>query len=199
MASPNGSLDEKNLIIQSQKGDEEAYAELIRRYRRKIFFLCNHLLRDQELAEDITQETFIQAYRHLSHFKMQSRFYTWIYRIAINLCINLMRKKYSQKTGGVLSDLSYMTEAGHAYLEKMQKSSDSIENRELHEAIEKGLKTLSPIHREVLEMFDMEGLSHKDIALKLHTNPGTIRSRLHYARRQMQIFLKEYLGLNGTH
>jgi len=198
MASPNGTLDEKSLILQSQKGDETAYSELVRRYPRKIFFLCNQLLRDQELAEDITQETFIQAYRHLSHFKMQSRFYTWIYRIAINLCINLMRKKHAQRTGGYLSDLSYMTEAGHAYLEKMQKTSESIEVRELHEAIEKGLKTLSPIHREVLVMFDMEGMSHSEIARRLHTNPGTVRSRLHYARRQMQDFLKEYLGLNGV-
>jgi len=196
MTSSDNTLDEKQLIEQSKQGDEAAFAELVRRYRRKIFFLCKQLIGDQELAEDITQETFIQAYRHLNNFKMQSKFYTWIYRIAVNLCINLIRKKQTQKTTALLSDLSYTTEKSHDFLTKMQQKVESVETKELHDAIEKGLGFLSPEHKEVLVLYDIEGLSHKEIAKKLNTNEGTVRSRLHYARKQMQKFLKTYLGID---
>jgi RNA polymerase sigma factor (sigma-70 family) len=190
MSNSKRPQDEPDLISRSKQGDEEAYSELIKRYRTRIYFLCFQMLHDQELAEDMTQETFIHAYRHLSRFKMESRFYTWVYRIAVNLTINLIRKKSHQKTT-VWDDTSLKTES-RDYLEHTS-SGDSPEIHELHEAIEKGMKTLSPAHREVLQLFDIEGLSHQEIAKRLKVKSGTVRSRLYYARKQMQKFLKDFI------
>ena len=83
---------EKGLIQKSLRGDESAYALLIRPYKKRIYFLCLQIVHDHERAEDLTQETFIHAYRHLSQFREEARFYTWLYRIAINLSINYLRK-----------------------------------------------------------------------------------------------------------
>jgi RNA polymerase sigma-70 factor, ECF subfamily len=189
----NISKEEQDLIRKSQAGDEDAFAELIRRYRRKIFQLCYQIIGDREQAEDVTQETFIHAFQHLHTFKMQARFYTWIYRIAINLSINTIRKQQRGRAKASLTDYAYQTEAGQSYLERKQQNLEPFELKEIHEIIERGIKSLSPEHRQVLTMFDLDGMTHEEISRQLHLKSGTVRSRLHYARKKMKAFLSSYL------
>jgi RNA polymerase sigma-70 factor (ECF subfamily) len=151
------------------------------------------MLHDHEEAHDLTQETFINAYRHLPKFKMHARFYTWIYRIAVNLCINFIKKKKNIQTRP-LTNFIY-SKGGQPYFEKVKRVvlPESPEFKEIEEALHHGLQTLSPRHKAVLIMYDIEGLSHKEIAQLLHINEGTVRSRLHYARQKMRKFLKDFV------
>lgn len=101
--------EEQELIQLSLKGDESAFASLIRPYKNRIHSLCRQVLHDQERAEDLSQETFIHAFRHLSEFRQEARFYTWIYRIALNLSLNALRKKKTKERETLVSDLEKKT------------------------------------------------------------------------------------------
>lgn len=181
--------EEKNLIQLSLNGDESAFAKLIRPYRRRIYFICLHILHDHERAEDLAQETFIHAYRRLSQFRQEARFYTWLYRIAVNLSLNALRKRQRSQKEALFGDLGATIE------ETVRQPGESreVERHELEALIAQAIHTLSPSQREVFRLHDIEGLPHAAIAAQLHIKAGTIRSRLHYARRRLRTFLKRYL------
>lgn len=181
------------LIERSKRGEARAFDELIKRYQTRIVQLCFHMLHDHELANDVAQEALIHAYRGLKDFRMQSGFYTWLYRIAVNLCLNQIKKERSAKKAE-LKELSYSTKEGQEYIDKIRQwlPEEYTDSQGLQEAIERGLLTLSPGHKAVLMMFDIEGVSQKEIARILKIAEGTVRSRLHYARQHMRKYLKEY-------
>jgi len=185
----NDIPEETELILKSQQCNEAAFSELMRRYRRKVLTLCTQIINDRGIAEDVVQETFISAYRHLKSFKMNARFYTWLYRIAVNLSINAIRKQQSQKAKTTLTDFAYTTESGRNLLETQHLPSEELELQEIHDLIEEGLRTLTHQQSEVIRLYDLEGLSHQEIATRLKIRAGTVRSRLHYARRKMRRFL----------
>lgn len=191
-AANNNSEDEKDLIERSREGDADAFGELARRYRRRVLGLCIQIIGDVEIGEDVTQETFIRAFHGIKHFHMKSRFYTWLYRIAVNLSINAMRKQYSQKSIRLSDPSENSLENVHSFHDSTVV--EDIEQQEVHEAIEKGLAQLPPSQREVMRLFDLEGLTYAEIAEKLHLNLGTVRSRLHYARKKMCDFLTGHVN-----
>jgi len=186
--------NETELILKSQQGDEEAFAELVKRYRRKIMTICFQIIGDKELAEDAMQETFISAFRHLPSFKMHARFYTWLYRIAVNLSINILRKKKIQTLKTFTSDFNLLAETKQTAFETKSHILEELEFKEIHEIIENGLKMLSWQQQEVLRLFDIEGLSHNEIAELMHIKPGTVRSRLYYARQKMREYISSQLS-----
>ncbi len=172
-------MQEKELIERSRQGDEEAFGELMHLYEKKIYHLCYQIIHDEELAQDLTQETFVHAYQHLDSFRMESLFYTWLYKIARNLSLNLLRKKK------------------HIELELKEewlipeKSPSKESSEEWNAALEEALKTLSSKQRVVFEMFDIQKMSHKEIAAQLNISPGTVRSRLFYARKNIRTYLTD--------
>lgn len=171
--------DEESLIRLSQEGNEEAFTELMQGTRRKIYAICKQIIGDQELAEDCTQETYIKAFKNIQSFRKESRFSSWLYRIAVNVCINAIRKQKS------------LHESASPVFEKAIKY-EPIEDMVIHQALEEGMQALSSKHRKVFEMYELEGLTHNEIAKRLKIPSATVRSRLHYARKKMKDWLNKY-------
>jgi RNA polymerase sigma-70 factor (ECF subfamily) len=183
-----GSSDEE-LVRRARDGDREAFRELVERYQRKIASLALGMLRDREDALDVVQEAFTKAYRSLDRFKGDAGFYTWVYRIAMNLCIDHQRRDakapqpLSESRNGDggedrLGALPDATEHGDPY----RRARDA----EIARGVSEAIGELTPEHRAVIVLREVEGLSYEEISQVLECPKGTVMSRLHYARRQLQ-------------
>lgn len=186
--------EEKELVQRARRGDMSAYDELVRRYQERIYATVYHMTSNHEDANDLAQEAFIKAYQALKSFKGGSSFYTWVYRIAVNKTINFLkqRKNRSQMS---LNDLDFNVEHDP---DLMALISDKTPRREvnlseLQEKLNEAMQKLSEHHRLVVTLHDVQGLSHEEIAKIMNCNIGTVRSRLFYARQQLQGYLSDYL------
>jgi RNA polymerase sigma-70 factor (ECF subfamily) len=188
---PNpGTADDQRLIAASLREDAAAFGELVRRYQDRLFHTVYRLVDNAEDALDVVQEAFLSAYQSLSSFKGDSLFFTWLYRIAVNTAISMKRKRrvvlsidaarHREDAQVEPADTSEESRPGHA-LEQAEQS------RRVHEALSK----LSPEHRAVLVMKDMEGQKYEDMADVLGVPIGTIRSRLHRARLELRAILEQ--------
>jgi RNA polymerase sigma-70 factor (ECF subfamily) len=182
-----------NLVEWSRRGEVAAYGELVRRYQKKIYALVYNMTSNREDAEDLVQDVFVKAYAALRHFKGDSSFFTWIYRIAINRTINYVKKR-SRLAGVSLADMDEAVERDPAYVELAARESPvrDIGLAELQIKLNKALQTLSEKHRTVVVLHDIQGVPHDEIAKMIGASPGTVRSRLFYARQQLQNELKEF-------
>ena len=186
--------EDQQLVKRSQGGDLEAYDELIRRYQERIYATIYHMTANHEDANDLAQETFIKAYQALKSFKGDSSFFTWVYRIAVNKTINFLKQR-KNKTHMSLNDLDFNTEHDPDLVALV---SDKTPRRdvnliELQEKLNGAMQKLSETHRLVVTLHDVQGLSHDDISKIMGCNTGTVRSRLFYARQQLQAYLSDYL------
>lgn len=186
--------EEMDLVRRAQRGDLEAYDELIKRYQERIYATVYHMTSNHEDANDIAQEAFIKAFQALKSFKGGSSFYTWLYRIAVNKTINFLKQR-KNRTHMSLNDLDFNAEHDP---DLMALISDNTPRRaaglnELQEKLNAALMKLSEPHRLVVVMHDVQGLSHEEIAKTMECNIGTVRSRLFYARQQLQGWLNDYL------
>ena len=182
------------LVQRTQQGDLPAYDELIRRYQERIYATIYHMTGNHEDANDLTQETFIKGFTALKTFKGDSSFYTWVYRIAVNKTINF-RKLRKNKSHLSLNDMDFNAENDP---DMVQLVSDKTPRREaglseLHDKLGEAMQKLSPVHRLVVTLHDVQGLPHEEIATIMDCNIGTVRSRLFYARQQLQAYLSDYL------
>lgn len=187
-------LGDIGLVIASRNGDMAAYDQLVRRYQDRIYATIYHMTSNHEDANDLAQETFIKAYTALKTFKGDSSFYTWIYRIAVNKTINFLKTR-KNKTQLSLNDLDFNAEHDPDLLalvsEKTPRRDAAL--KELQEKLNNALLKLSETHRLVVTLHDVQGLSHEEIAEIMDCNTGTVRSRLFYARQQLQGWLADYL------
>lgn len=191
----NVTAPEKDLITRSREGDLSAFDELIRRHQSRIYATVYHMTSNREDADDLTQETFLKAYKALKSFKGDSSFYTWIYRIAVNKTINFLkqrRRKYSQLS---LNDMELTGEGCSQILEFISDHTPRRDIRlsELQEKLNEAMQKLSDIHRLVVTLHDIQGMPHDEIGKIMDCNTGTVRSRLFYARQQLQAHLSDYL------
>ncbi len=182
------------LVQRTQQGDLPAYDELIRRYQERIYATIYHMTGNHEDANDLAQETFIKGFTALKTFKGDSSFYTWVYRIAVNKTINF-RKMRRNKSHLSLNDMDFNAENDP---DMVQLVSDKTPRRdaglsELHDKLGEAMQKLSPVHRLVVTLHDVQGLPHEEIATIMDCNIGTVRSRLFYARQQLQAYLSDYL------
>jgi len=186
--------EDQKLVKRAQGGNLEAYDELIRRYQERIYATIYHMTANHEDANDLAQETFIKAYQALKSFKGDSSFFTWVYRIAVNKTINFLKQR-KNKTHMSLNDLDFNAEHDPDLVALV---SDKTPRRdvsliELQEKLNGAMQKLSEIHRLVVTLHDVQGLSHEDISKIMGCNTGTVRSRLFYARQQLQAYLSDYL------
>src|SRR5229473_1736186 len=187
-------VDEMVLVERARQGDLGAYDELIRRYQERIYATIYHMTANHEDANDLAQETFIKAYQALKSFKGDSSFFTWVYRIAVNKTINFLKQR-KNKTHMSLNDLDFNAEHDPDLVALV---SDKTPRRdvnliELQEKLNAAMLKLSPAHRLVVTLHDVQGLSHEEIGKIMDCNIGTVRSRLFYARQQLQAHLSDYL------
>jgi len=182
------------LVRGAQEGDLGAYDELVRRYQERVYATIYHMTSHHEDANDLAQETFIKAYRALGSFKGDSSFFTWLYRIAVNRTLNFLKQR---KHRHQLSLNDLVVPAGHdpdwLALVTDKTPRHHVALTELQERLNMAMQKLSEVHRMVVTLHDIQGLSHEEIATILDCNVGTVRSRLFYARQQLQAHLSEYL------
>jgi RNA polymerase sigma-70 factor (ECF subfamily) len=187
-------VEEMDLVRRARKGDLTAYDELVRRYQERIYATVYHMTANHEDANDLAQEAFIKAFQALKSFKGGSSFYTWVYRIAVNKTINFLKQRRN-KGQMSLDDLDFNAEHDPDLVALI---SDKTPRREvglaeLQEKLNAAMQKLSEPHRLAVTLHDVQGLSHEEIAKIMDCNVGTVRSRLFYARQQLQAYLSDYL------
>ena len=191
-STPAGML-EVDLVRQARHGDLAAYDELVKRYQERIYATIYHMTANHEDANDLAQDSFIKAFQALKSFRGGSSFYTWLYRIAVNKTINFLKQRRN-KHHFSLNDLDYNTEHNPDLVALISHKTPLREAglTELQKKLNEALMKLSEPHRMVVELHDVQGQSHEDIAEIMDCNIGTVRSRLFYARQQLQGYLSEY-------
>lgn len=179
------------LVQQSRGGDRDAFRTLVERYQRKVAALALGMLRNPEDALDVVQDTFAKAYQSLDRFKGDAAFYTWVYRIAVNLCIDVQRREAKmpqvglelrEGEDGAEQDLPAAVAHGADPEDPFRRARDA----EIARGIQQAVSELTPEHRAVILLREVEGLSYEEISRVLDCPKGTVMSRLHYARKQLQ-------------
>ena len=187
-------VEEEELVRRARRGDLGACDELVRRYQERIYATVYHMTSNHEDANDLAQESFIKAFQALKTFKGGSSFYTWLYRIAVNKTINFLKQR-KNRTHMSLNDLDFNAEHDPDLVALISDKTPRREAglTELQEKLNTAMLKLSEPHRLVVVLHDVQGLSHDEIAKIMDCNIGTVRSRLFYARQQLQGYLSDYL------
>jgi RNA polymerase sigma-70 factor (ECF subfamily) len=185
---------DRDLVRESRRGDKEAFRELVERHQRKIVSVAMGMVQNRDDALELTQETFVKAYENLEKFKGESSFYTWLYRIAVNLAIDSRRRgrRFSYVSMSGWPD-------GPDELESTLPAktlSDPYHQARVHELggrVAEAINELTPDHKAVILLREVEGLSYEDISRVMQCSKGTVMSRLHYARKKLQEKLRDCL------
>ena len=172
--------EDLELIHRSQAGDTEAFGELVTKYRAKIYTMLYGMLRNENDAWDLAQEGFLQAWRSIHKFEGRSSFYTWLYRLTVNLAIDSLRRK-----GRCVE-----VELDDAIPCSLPSPRANYRRTEISECINAALAQLSPEHRVAIVLKEIEDLQYQEIADILNISIGTVMSRLFYGRRKLQSILR---------
>jgi RNA polymerase sigma factor (sigma-70 family) len=185
---------EMELVRRAQQGDLEAYDELVKRYQERIYATVYHMTSNHEDANDLAQDSFIKAFQALKSFKGGSSFYTWLYRIAVNKTINFLKQR-KNRVHMSLNDLDFNAENNPDLVALISDKTPRRDAglKELQEKLNAAMLKLSEPHRLVVVLHDVQGMSHEEVAQVMDCNIGTVRSRLFYARQQLQSLLTDYL------
>jgi RNA polymerase sigma-70 factor (ECF subfamily) len=194
-SNPEAQPDEDlALVRRAQREDMGAYDELVRRHQERVYATIYHMTSNHEDANDLTQEAFIKAYHALKSFKGDSSFYTWVYRIAVNRTINFLKQR-KNRVHLSLNDMDFNAEHDPTLVALISHNTPrrDLNLAELQEKLNEALQKLSEHHRMAVVLHDIQGLSHEEIGAVMDCNVGTVRSRLFYARQQLQAYLADYL------
>ena len=183
------SDDDRESVRRVQAGETDAFEPLVEKYKRKVFRLAYQVLRDQEEALDVAQEAFVKAFRALPAFKGDSAFYTWLFRITMNVALDRRRQRAARTKSLGAEDVA-PEEWERTAVSGDPDPEDVAAGVERRERIRKGLESLSEHHRTIIILSDIEGLQYREIAEVLGIPMGTVMSRLHHARKR----LREVLG-----
>jgi len=189
---------EWDLVRLAGSGDKDAFRELVERYQRRVLAVVMGMLHDREAALEVTQETFIKAFRSIGRFKGDASFYTWIYRIAVNLAIDHQRREWRRpatdstrnsgqdgQTEDLLDRIGDEDPRGDPF--------EATKDSELRARVLEAIDELTPDHKAVILLRELEGLSYDEISRVMQCSKGTVMSRLHYARKKLQARLKEFV------
>src|SRR5690242_212967 len=191
-------IDEAVLVTQARDGDTQAFGELVRRYEGKIFRLAQHITQNREDAEDVLQETFLKAYEHLDQFKGDSKFYTWVVRIAVNQALMKLRRRKTDKS----VSLDEQIDTGEDTLVREiaawgEDPEQQFSREELGEILDKAIQSLEPPYRSVFVLRDIEDLSTEETADALGLSIPAVKSRLLRARLQLREKLTRFFKRKG--
>ncbi|MBN2537128.1 sigma-70 family RNA polymerase sigma factor [candidate division WOR-3 bacterium] len=187
MTDPTDRVPDSELIHRAQVGETEAFDELMKRYNQAVYRLAYSMTRNHADAEDICQDTFIRAYRAIKRFDDRFRFYTWLHRICVNLCINLFRRR-----GRVRLTSLPGTEAGAEWADIADPREDAGA-AELRRDLDRAIARLPDDQRAVFVLRVKEELSYGEISKLLGIPMGTVMSRLNRAREKLRELLRDYL------
>lgn len=177
---------EENLIREALDGESEAFCELVERFQSRLFNSMLQVVGSPDEAEDVVQETFVQAYLKLDTFQGNSKFFTWLYRIAFNNALSRQRKKRPEYSIEQSREIT-----GSDPEDRLEAPDEPMLRQERVSLVHHGLEMLSEEHRHILILREMDEMSYEDIAELLSINIGTVRSRLSRARNQLKAHLEE--------
>jgi RNA polymerase sigma-70 factor (ECF subfamily) len=183
------------IVRQVQAGDVAAFDRLINKYRERVYGIVYNMTSNREDAADLTQDAFIKAFQSIHRFSGQSSFFTWLYRIAVNSTLSHLRRMRLRSFFSleqIDSDAPVAKEIIAALTDKTGVDRDTYV-RELQEKLNDAMQKLSIKHRTVVTLFEIDGLSHQEIAEVMECSVGTVRSRLHYAKQLLQSELQPYM------
>src|SRR6185312_4719284 len=187
-------VSELDLVKRCQEGDAEAFDELVVRYRTRVFGMIYNMVHNEQDAWDLAQDSFLKAWKSIARFRGQSSFYTWIYRIVMNVTIDWLRKKQVKGAGVEFDDAIQLKEINPAS-KTLPKADplpyEEMQHSEVRARIDQAIAQLSPEHRAVILMKETEGMQYHEIAEALDCSIGTVMSRLFYARKKLQNLLRD--------
>ena len=187
-------VSDLDLVTRCQAGDTEAFDELVSRYRTRVFGMIYNMVHSEQDAWDLAQDSFVKAWKSIKRFRGRSTFYTWVYRIVMNVTIDWLRKKQIKGGGAEFDDAIQLTEVEPAS-KTVPKSGalphERMEQNEIRARIDKAIAQLSAEQRAVILMKEIEEMQYHEIAETLGCSIGTVMSRLFYARKKLQNLLKD--------
>lgn len=195
------SVSDDILVKKSQEGDYLSFEELVKRYEKKIYNLAYRIMGNKEDANDVLQETFLQAFKKLSGFKGKAKFSTWLYRIAVNIC--LMRKRKRKKMKTVSLDIPILTKKEDEIKRELRDDwSESplatLENEEVKKTLSEAIGLLPEEYRTVFLLRGLNGLSNEEVAKVMKISLPAVKSRLHRARLFLRDKLSQYFQGYGS-
>ena len=187
-------VSETDLVKRCQAGDTEAFDELVTRYRTRIFGMIYNMVHNEQDAWDLAQDSFVKAWKSIKRFRGRSSFYTWIYRIVMNVTIDWLRKKQVKGMRAEFDDAIQAKQIDPA--SKTAPKADALpyeimQRSETRTRIDNAIAQLSPEHRAVILMKEIEEMQYHEIAETLGCSIGTVMSRLFYARKKLQNLLRD--------
>ncbi|MGH7783880.1 MAG: RNA polymerase sigma factor [Candidatus Binatia bacterium] len=188
--SPVQSRDEE-LVSRAQKGDAKAFEDLVERYQQKAYRIAFDFSRDRDEAKDLSQEAFLRAYTHLNRFDGRSGFYTWFYRILVNICLDHRRKVKRTTAEEFNETVESQVEASHPAAHSVSPDQHAIAG-EISRKVGAALETLPPKQRTVFILRNHQGLSIREIAEMMETAEGTVKVHLHRAVTALRLKLAEF-------
>ena len=196
--SSHPGFDETTLVNQARAGDDRAFAQLVKRYESKIFRLAQHITQNREDAEDVLQETFLKAYEHLDQFQGNSKFYTWIVRIAVNQALMKLRRRRTDKSVSLDETIDTGEDTVTREIAAWDEDPEQKFSREeLSEILSSAIDSLAPTYRSVFLLRDVDDLSTEETAEALGISVPAVKSRLLRARLQLREKLTRYFKRKG--
>lgn len=187
--------EDVELVARTQSGDPTAFDRLVVKHSPRLYGLVYHMTSNHEDTNDLLQDVFAKAYRSITSFRGKSSFYTWMHTIAVNMTINFLKKR-GRRFQMSLDDVDAGIQTDREFLEKIANHSANPSRQaslgELQQRLNEAMQKLSPDHRAVVTMFDIQDMAHGEIAKIMGVSEGTIRSRLFYAHKQLQNYLEEF-------
>jgi RNA polymerase sigma-70 factor (ECF subfamily) len=187
-------VPELDLIRKAQAGDTGAFDELVGRFRNRVYGMIYNMVHNEQDAWDLAQDSFVKAWKSIGRFRGQSSFYTWIYRIVMNVTIDWLRKKQVKGGGAEFDDAIQLKEidpASRTVPHAEALPHERMAHQEIRGRIEAAIAQLSPEHRAVILMKEIEDMQYHEIAESLGCSIGTVMSRLFYARKKLQNLLRD--------
>ena len=201
MIVPTAEPSDETLAVRAADGDDHAFESLVQRYQGRVFRLATRLTCDSDAA-DVVQETFLQVYRHLPAFRGESRFGTWLYRIATNASLMHRRARARRPTESLDRFLPRFDAAGvhvatPAALQVAARADDLLDRQLLAEKARDGLARLPDLYRDAFVLRDLEEMSTEDVAHALGVTPAAMRQRVHRARLMLRGYLSDLVGVKA--
>ena len=194
------ALSDLELVQGARNGDPDAFRELVVRHQRRVYAVALGIVKDRDQAWDVSQDAFVRVHQHLAEFRDESSFSTWLHRITARLAIDALRKERPARRNDV-ADVpeAVLREAAPGVLGTALGTDpqETVLRRELSARMTEALGQLPDLHRSILVLREMDGLSYEELAERLSIPKGTVMSRLFHARKKMQALLAGYAGIDA--